>query len=200
MDTICIKFMLNGVFVVHRVGFAVITNRTGDERSSGSGRGQALNYEITLLERLNLPMELVRNAMASQSYDNAVFHDHVPQYVRDLYSLPQFHLAIRDTNHNINIAMEKTYASDPNFKIFIRAHQYIINQYSHGSNLLLSGKEISANEGVVWLALALLSITKWTEHQNRSLDGVLTNIRSVQTVHSDRRKETHQTCYCVSGL
>ena len=166
MDTVNYKRMDKGLPNVKKVGFVRIRNITDDVYSSGSGIGQARNYEITLLRRLELSPDFLTNCWVSQSYDNAVFHDKVPKLVRSIFNLPDFHVAIRDQNHCVNIAVEHSYKSDGCWRTLFRSISYIINATSHGSNLVLEIKEHCRLHGLKFVSLKTWAETKWTQHQN----------------------------------
>ena len=104
MDTINMKTLRDGRLIIKRIGFVRILNKKCDTSSFGTGIGQARNYEKTLLKELQLNKSYLINGWMSQSYDNAVHHDRVPELTVKLFDLPAFHTAIRDPNHNINIA------------------------------------------------------------------------------------------------
>ena len=114
-------------------------------------------------------------------------HDNVPQLVSQLFQLPDFHQAIRDMNHNINLGLEHTYNSDEFWFIFIKANNFLLSAYSKGSNILLL---ISQYLGSSFKSFANFCITKWAEHQNKSLDRIDANLRGIQYAHKKLSKAT----------
>eukprot|EP01083_Nonionella_stella_P305859 1068646_1 len=153
----------------------------------GTGVGQARNYEITLIKGLTMTNKYIIGNWQSDSYDNACHHDGVPAKVKLHFRLPQWHLAFRDNNHNINIAVEKTYESSPLMLTFIKSMSVIWGFLNHGSNILLL---IQNYLGDTFLSFSKFATTKWTEHQIKPVERMVHNLSGLQHVFYVSRKET----------